>query len=381
MNNTLPTSRLWKSLFDHVRPYSNTGLKFDAMQQLQGEYKDYPLQETIMILTDEGPKPVLIRRPAANEVAVVDWLNVTISKETFYRRCKDLAQDEADVACIEQLNAVLKDILGFGTCEELPRGKNYYNRTFALENECGSVSIGGQNDTILIMLTGNGCSLANYGWEHALYKWLKTEAVRPKITRIDYAHDDLTGDLIGVEWADSQDDIGGFNSGGRNPEIGKLGDWKRPNGTGRTFTVGKRVSSKYCRIYEKGRQLGDVDSPWVRAEVEYKAKHYHLPLEALINASEHFLAAYPCFHVFDSCAKPQKFEVKVQEAEIIWEKAIQVTRHQFSKYLKAFRDYYDDDSTVLDMLMPDPDNPNQYPKRLKLLTVPWQQSMPDPVYS
>ncbi|MFW2002610.1 replication initiation factor domain-containing protein [Acinetobacter ursingii] len=92
-------------------------------------------------------------------------------------------------------------------------------------------------------------------------------ADRPKITRIDYAYDDLEGAIVSPDWADLQDTLGGFQMGGRPPSFQTAGNWKRPDGSGRTAYIGKRESSKYCRIYEKGKQLGDKDSLWTRVEV------------------------------------------------------------------------------------------------------------------
>ena len=93
----------------------------------------------------------------------------------------------------------------------------------------------------------------------------------------------------------------------------------------------------------------------------------------LLNASEHFLAAYPCFHVFDDQSKAIKFEMLEKKAEITWEKAIEITKHQFGKYLNAFRKFYEDDSKVLDILMPEKD---EFPKRLKPLLIDFTSSLP-----
>jgi DNA relaxase NicK len=55
-------------------------------------------------------------------------------------------------------------------------------------------------------------------------------------------------------------------------------------------------------------------------------------LDALLHPTQHFLAAYPCFHAFDNETAPVKFEMIKKAAEITWEKAISITRHQFGKY-------------------------------------------------
>lgn len=373
--NTLSTSPLWVSLFEKVSPPSNTGEKCqqDALTQLQKAYKDYPLLETVLVMTDDGPKPVMIRRPAKGEVAVIDWLNVTMHKDTFLNSYVQKHAENEDTFCVYALEQVLLDIFGFGIEKKMNKGINYYDETYQLENDCGFICIGGQNNTIMLSISGMGCTHGKYAWEEDFHAWLSLYAHRPKITRIDYAFDDLEGVLVSPDWADQQDTIGGFTCGGRPPSFHTAGNWKRPDGTGRTAYIGKRTSSKFCRVYEKGMQLGDPNSLWTRVEVEFKSRSYYIPLDALLNASEHFLAAYPCFHVFDDQSKAIKFDLLEKKAEITWDKAIEITKHQFGKYLNAFRKFYGDDTKVLDILMPEKD---EFPKRLKPLTVDFMQSLP-----
>lgn len=364
----LPTQLLW-----HITPPSNTGKTVAQNEPCKGELMDCPMQEYVMLLTEDGVKPVLIRRPAKTEVAVIDWLNVTLDKSTFTKHfdyaIRKIVDDEY---CAYELGQVLKDVMGFGIAGKLQKGLMYYQETYALENDCGHICIGGQKDTILLSINGNGCTLAKYGWERDLYNFLK-KCERPKITRIDYAYDDLDGSLVSVDWADEQDNLGRFVCHRVAPSVEKRGDWKRPNGSGRTIYIGKRTSSKFCRIYEKGKQLGDKESNWVRVEVEFKAKHYHIPLDALLYCSEHFLSAYPCFDIFDGREKAIKFETIRQKSEITWEKALEIVKHQFGHYLYAFREFYGDSDKVLDLL--EPAKP-ETPKRLKPLYVKVEQALP-----
>jgi phage replication initiation protein len=373
--NPLSTLPVWGPLFEKISPRSNTGEKCqqDALSQLQKAYKDYPLQETVTVITDDGPKPVMIRRPAHGEVAVIDWLNLTMHTDTFMNSVASKHAEKPDEYCVYALENVIKDIFGFGIEKKMVKGINYYEETYQLENDCGFICIGGQNNTIMLSISGMGCTHGKYGWEEDLHAWLSLYAHRPKITRIDYAFDDLHGVLVSPDWADQQDTLGGFTCGGRPPAFRTDGCWKRPDGNGRTAYVGKRTSSKFCRVYEKGKQLGDPNSLWTRVEVEFKSRSYYIPLDALLNASEHFLASYPCFHIFDDQEKAIKFELLEKKAEIVWDKAIEITRHQFGKYLNAFRKFYGDDSKVLDILMPAKD---EFPKRLKPLTVDFVQSLP-----
>ncbi|KLS30044.1 hypothetical protein M722_11650, partial [Neisseria gonorrhoeae ALB_2011_04_03] len=57
----------------------------------------------------------------------------------------------------------------------------------------GRVHYGGQQNTILFELTGTGCGVAKEGWESRLFVFL-TNAIRPKITRVDVAKDFFNGE-------------------------------------------------------------------------------------------------------------------------------------------------------------------------------------------
>lgn len=425
-NGTFSTFPLWGKVFEWagVTPVSNTGEKLEAANialskirkayveqlihtsdleekaiivtkfekeieqvklALSSGYRDYPLLETKMVLTDDGAKPILFRRPATGEIAVTDWLNFTLHKSTFnsmkreklkgyeHLNLPDCYITDSDYAYA--MSEVLKDIFGFGIECKMKGGVNHYKEAYKLENGCGHICIGGdsQRDTILVMISGVGCTLGNYGWEKDLHAWLSLFADRPKITRIDYAFDDLDGKIANVQWAKEQFELKGFQMGGRPPQFNIIGDFWQPDGSGSTVYIGNRKSSKYCRIYEKGRQLGDKNSEWVRVEVEYKSRDFHIPLDALLRPTQHFLAAYPCFHAFDSATAPVKFDLIKKQAEITWEKAISITRHQFGKYLSAFRSFYEDDSYLLDILTHEK---YDYPERLKPLYLDYSKSMP-----
>jgi hypothetical protein len=79
-------------------------------------------------------------------------------------------------------------------------------------------------------------------------------------------HDAACVDLPGAiqAWRD-----GLFTLSGRPPKGRLIDDFE--GGSGRTFYVGTREGGKLCRVYEKGKQLGDPQSKW-RAEVELHAR-------------------------------------------------------------------------------------------------------------
>ncbi|MGE0115840.1 MAG: replication initiation factor domain-containing protein [Steroidobacteraceae bacterium] len=115
------------------------------------------------------------------------------------------------------------------------------------------------------------------------------------ITRVDLAHDDFAGEQINISRALEWFREGQFSTNGRPPAaqfIDDLGSNK-----GKTLYIGQRTSGKLLRIYEKGKQLGDPESAWVRAEVELRNKGRHIPWDTVTDPSRYLAGAYPalCF--------------------------------------------------------------------------------------
>jgi phage replication initiation protein len=153
--------------------------------------------------------------------------------------------------------------------------------------------------------------------------------------------------------------------GGRPPEIQMLGNWKRPSGKGRTLTVGQRTSSKFARFYEKGRKEGDKNSNWCRCEIEFKNTSTVIEPEVLLNPTEFFVGAYPCISQFAHVETPRRFEVKSKTAQITIDACVEVTKHQFGKYIRVFRELWGD-KQALDLICNEADD--YWPKRMKQLT-------------
>lgn len=342
----------------------------DPMTATEADYKVYPLLKAEGVITADGVQTEMIRRPAKGEKCVIDWLNITMQACTFenQKTTEQVHETFRQSALIDNVSDVLKDILGFSIENENKSGRNFYERSYTLEHNAGIVCIGGQNDTVLISLNGIGCTYAKLGWEAHLQAWLDLFCQEPKITRIDLAHDDLYGEYTSIDWFNEQHTIGGFTNGGRPPSVEWRGDWKKPNGKGRSLYIGSRDSSKFTRIYEKGKQLGDKDSLWLRTEVEYKSRDIFIPLEVLTNPSQFFLASYPCFHIFDGQTDISKFERIEKQDLMTFDQAIDILKNQYGRYLYFFRQVYDDDSALLDILT---DIKNKaVPERIDPLTIP-----------
>lgn len=327
--------------------------------------RENPVPYMHMVMTSRGAKPVQCRLPADNEIAVVDWVNFTDLVDTmgthFNTDDLDFVDSERNFQIAIEIDKYIQHIFGLCLTFADKGMKNRYQSSFEIGDKCGFVCVGGQRNTYLVMLTGRGCSMAKDGWENRLYTFLSNVATRGKITRIDLAHDDFSGETINVDWGNAQDDLGGFQVGNRAPNVEHKGNWKRPNGNGRTLNIGSRESGKYLRLYEKGRAEGDVNDNWQRAEVEYKSKDRVLPYDILLAPSEYFIAAYPCFEFLAEHKQPARIEVMVKTAQINADSAIKTIKRQFGKYINLFKNVYEPQELINLISHSDP---YAFPKRL-----------------
>lgn len=184
---------------------------------------------------------------------------------------------------------------------------------------------------------------------------------RAKLTRVDIAHDDFEGKKINVDWGNMQDGLGGFSCGNRMPNIEHKGNWKRPNGKGRTLMVGARESGKMLRLYEKGRAEGDPNDNWQRAEVEFKSIDRVLPFDMLLAPSEYFIASYPCFAFLSEDIQPARIETIQKVARINFDTAIKNLKHQYGKYINVFKQVFEPEELINIISCSDQ---FAYPKRL-----------------
>lgn len=236
------------------------------------------------------------RRGWGGDVAFLDWLNFSVKESTFTWEGSQVVTDDQLIA---QVSFDMAEIFGFGITAKREKGANFYHRSYDLGDGFGMVCHGGNANTVLFVINGTGLTAAKEGWQRRLHEFLEN-AISPRITRVDLAHDDFSGATYSVDKALADFSAGLFSSGGRTPDCEQRGNWIAPNGKGRTFYVGHRVNGKYGRIYEKGKQLGDSASAWVRIEVEFKSVDREIPLDILFRAGEYLAAAYPAFEWISS---------------------------------------------------------------------------------
>lgn len=192
----------------------------------------------------------------------------------------------------------------------------------------GGTTTGG---TMMVEVPGKGCSLVG-DWP-AVYATLQDLDAR--ITRVDTALDLMEGFTL-----DQFDDLyraGEFNCGGRIPtrryiEGGHSGDLQAH---GRTLYLGKKVNGKELCIYEKGKQLGDPDSEWLRIEIRFGNRDRVIPHDVVINPTTYFAGGFVALETLvDSIKtkiKTDQRDIAVEERTIVLKKLTWSLMHSYGK--------------------------------------------------
>lgn len=177
----------------------------------------------------------------------------------------------------------------FGPAVDRHKGLHGYKHSFSLGESSAMFAYGGQAGTGFLTLPGQACFLID-DWQRIIDFVSALPAAR--ITRWDGAVDDHTG-AHSVDHAVNAYLRGEFNAGGNTPSCNQHGNWIMPDGSGRTFYVGKRKNGKTLRVYEKGMQLGHLWHPWVRWEVELHNVDRVIPWSVLLEPGKFIVGCYP----------------------------------------------------------------------------------------
>ena len=266
------------------------------------------------------PKPYDAANP---RMAHVDWCAFTLKPPQFKTPAWVMGE--------------LTRLLGFEGFTPRATGLYGYKESAIIEDG-GLIAWGGQRQrgTVYVSINAQGCArIAD--WEK-LRTWF--ECHKARITRIDIAHDDFTGETVNIENSREWYHAGGFGSGGRKPESSQAGDWWLGK-KGRTVYIGNRAHGKLLRIYEKGKQLGDPESAWVRAEMELHNKSRVIPLDALTRPAAYLAGAYPCFRYLS--VEQCKIKTISKAAKTSYRKAVAVAKQQYGKLVNLMLQVRDGD--------------------------------------
>ncbi len=285
--------------------------------------------------------------PGSGFSLCIDYLTVTASLDDFIGRQPDVYAQDLLRSCIKtesHLELVAKALFAEFVAPFAARGISlesedvrgylhgyaHHVRLVAGEQKCGFIGFMGehQRGTFCIQLTGAGCAHIE-AWAQLA---AKLQSAFARITRVDVALDDFAGvfDLGDVR---TLHDNGLFTTNGRPPALGFAGF---EDGSGQTIYVGKNAGNQQLCAYEKGKQLGDPESPWLRLEARFGAKYRAIPLELLTNPAAFFAGHYPAFaHCVEALAL--RMRTMVERAKSTFVKAMHNARRQYGGLLEVMR--------------------------------------------
>lgn len=289
------------------------------------------------------PQPNHSAHPFA---ALTDWLNLTFPFHGTESAVADL---------LTQIRAELSD--KFGSMRERRTGLNGFKRSFEFDADGAMFAYGGQRGKAYLSLSGKACALvANWG---RAYEFVKS--LNARITRWDGAVDDFAGAYsvdLALEWYLK----GQFGTHGNQPRMRQDGNWAVPDGLGRSFYIGRRQNGKMLRIYEKGKQLGDPLSSWVRWELELHSRDRVIPPEVLLMPGQYVAGAYTCLGWIHERASRVRTIQKTDK--ISYDYLIENAKASYGSLLYVMRQRESSDGAILDKLVRE-----GLPRRLKLPVV------------
>lgn len=287
------------------------------------------LRYSNVLLNSKGKLIEVPLRMGEGDSAFIDAISFTFHVSTIKKEIEFPFFNEDDV--IRHLSLKLYEIFGFAISEKAKHtGGRFYESCYLMNADgvhYGSVHIGGQNDTILIEVSGTGCQVAKDDWETRLYHFLR-KAERPFIARLDVAKDfyqaEITPDSAWQAWND-----GKFNKRGKSPIVDRYGsDWDCNTNKGKTLYVGSRQSFIFARIYDKAKQFGDLSKSWTRFEIQFKGRYGQIELTDLLNPGALFGGAFPI------CEELQTVDVGVVQRAVANKERAELSIQSVREYAK-----------------------------------------------
>lgn len=319
---------------------------------------------------ENGVLKTLMLRRGINSPAFIDTLSFVVFEAAFHY-LDDNAQWVKGDSIVLKVIREISEVMGLQLIKETQGRNGYvYGLQFGdLEQQrnFGFVCWGGeqQNGSIMFHFTGEGLAYAKEHWEHELFAFLSKYPDTARITRIDITHDFLFGDYtLDQAVSDWQNDK--YTVRQTKPQAECQGtDWLSDTNKGRTFYIGSKKSSRILYFYEKGKQLGDENSPWVRLELRQRNKDYIIPFDVLIHCGDYLCSAYPYLAQvlsYDFCEQ-YKFERIKKLNGIAVDHVVKYAKMQVSPAIKMLQSLGLDSEDIVTRLL----NPKaKLPKRLNL---------------
>ena len=343
----------------------------EFLQGIEAEIQKFTVSESYAHqYFENGVLKTLMLRRGIDSPAFIDTLSFTMAESCFHRLDDNgqwVCGDESVLSAISSVS----DAMGLGLVGDTPGKNGYlYGLQFGDKSEkrnFGFVCWGGENQkgSIMFHFTGEGLANASDGWEKNLYLLLSRYSKLSKITRVDISHDFLLGnytlDKALEDWRNDR-----FTVRQTKPQAELMGsDWISDTRKGRTFYIGSKKSSRILYFYEKGKQLGDKESPWVRLELRQRNKDYIIPFDVLLHPGDYLCSAYPYVSEILSYdfSEQYRFERIKKENGIAVDHVIKYAKMQVSPAIKMLQSLGLDSDDIVEKLL----NPKaKLPKRLQI---------------
>lgn len=289
--------------------------------------------------------PTVIRGESLHEVPrgefLVDTFSVTFPVSSMERVTGDVSPwvvSDDDIS--DRMQAFVNHLFGAGiftVSDKVSGGRNFFESAITFDGKA-FIAWGGNNkvrdydggvsrlveERAQLYMTGEACAMIK-NWD-ALPSRLADLGAR--LTRVDLAFDDHDG-IHNVDLCREKFLSGEFKGQGRPPKASYIDDFG--SGDGRTFYVGRRENGKLLRCYDKGKQLGDPNSPWVRWECELHNRDRELPLDMLTNPAEYLAGAYPALSFLSKVA--HVIRTAREKVSIQYDKLRRIARTQYGKLI------------------------------------------------
>lgn len=276
-----------------------------------------------IVTTGGNSFPSVTPEKSCSALALIDWFAFTVTPP--------------DGCGLPWMFAHLVDL--FHIPEMTSTGKGWFGYAHRLDlGGFGILAHGGesQRGSYHVEINASGCAHVQE-WEK-VRAW--GEAYGATITRVDLAHDDMDGETVSISSAREWLEAGDFAANGRPPDASLIDDLG--SGKGKTLYIGNRQSGKLCRVYEKGKQLGDISSPWARVEVELRNKGRVIPWDVLTHPGHYLAGAYPCLSFLSAVQEKVRTITKI--VTVTFESAVSNARQMMGKLVNVMMQYHSGDA-------------------------------------
>lgn len=284
---------------------------------------------------------------------VIDWLSVSFKEEKYTENQVITGPTDDDIVKLLSESLRPLGIIPDYGCKQ--PGKNFYNTSYPLKAlfsvedriNLGFLAIGGNNDTINLNLTGSACALLTKKQWQFLLRFL--DRLEATITRVDVAYDDYEGKKsVGTclqMWKENQ-----FTGRGSPPKLRCIHNPVFDDGSGSTAYIGSRSSGKQLRVYEKGKQLGDNASPWVRWELELRNKQRAIPLDVIDNPDQYFVGSYPALADFIVNVVACRIETAKRQVQISLDLLVESCKTGYGKLVYTLSELGNTSDQIIELL-------------------------------